>query len=103
MAGRHLCSPCLESARRQGGVSELETRRFLFDSAALTLAVVPILIWPFTLVSAPMALFLAIRSFRAPGSLIPRSRLRSWLAILLATAQIVGWVAILVALLRNRS
>jgi hypothetical protein len=63
----------------------------LYDSLALTLALVPLLLWPFTLITAPAALFIAIRYWRAPGSVVQRTKVRLILAMFVALAQIVGW------------
>ena len=63
----------------------------LVSGLALTLALVPLLLWPFTLITAPAALFVAIRFWRAPGSVVQRTKIRLILALFLALAQIVGW------------
>ena len=44
-----------------------------------------------TLITAPMALFLAIRYWNAPRSLIHRTKVRFIFAILFSSLQIVGW------------
>ena len=36
--GRHVCPACLETSRRKGDLRNLDTRRMLYDSAALSLA-----------------------------------------------------------------
>jgi len=92
--GQHLCLGCLESNQRKGQLAELETRRTVYDSAALSLALWPILIWPFTLVTAPIAAFLAVLSWFRPNSLVRGGRLRSIVALVIATAQIAGWVVL---------
>jgi hypothetical protein len=94
---QHLCPQCLEAGKNQGRLTRLENHRVLYDNVALYLAVLPlILMWPATLVTAPMAIFVAIWYWRAPGSIIPRSKVRFVLAILLGLAQIAGWVALVV-------
>jgi hypothetical protein len=90
--GTHLCPTCLESGQSKGKISYLETHRVLWDSASLSLALLPLLIWPFTLVTSPVALGLAIYSFNRPGSLVRRGRARAYLAILLSLVQLAGWV-----------
>ena len=93
---QHLCPGCLEIGQKKGMLSQLETRRTLYDSAALALALLPLLIWPFTMVTAPMAIILAIYSWRKPSSLVPRTRIRAYLAIIFGLLQITGWVLIVI-------
>jgi hypothetical protein len=91
--GRQLCPDCLAAGKEKGKLGELETRRPLYDGIALTLAVLPVLIWPFTCVTAPAALFVGVWSFWTPGSIVPRSRYRAVLAIIIAGVQIALWMA----------
>lgn len=92
--GRHLCPACLETGQRQGRLAELEKHRTLYDSAALTLAVLPVLFWPVTIFTAPTVLYLVVHGWRQPGSLLRRSRWRFVVAALLALAEIGGWVTL---------
>lgn len=90
MQGRHLCPNCLSSPQQREGMPQLENRRALYDSAALTLALLSIFFWPV----APVALGLAVYSFKQKSSLIPRTRARSWFALLIALAVLGGWIAL---------
>ena len=98
LSGAHLCPACLESGKKKGRLKQLENTRTLYDSLALAVAVFPIIAWPFTLVSAPIALYLAIRYWNAPTSIVRRSKWRAVLAIVIALLQIAGWVAVFVAI-----
>ena len=94
LGGEHLCPGCLESGRKKGKITTLENRRTLYDDAALSVAVLPlVLIFTviFTFITAPLAIFLAIRSLKAPGSILPRTRVRAWLALVIAGLTLVGW------------
>ena len=91
MNGRHFCPTCLDTGRKKGRLPELDNRRTLYDGAALTLALLPLLIWPFTLLTAPAAIGCAVLSFKRPGSIVRRSPWRSYLAIAVAVVQIIGW------------
>ena len=101
---RHFCPGCVEAARQEGPGKDARAvalpvqRRMNYDQLAATLAVVPLfMLWPATLLTAPVALFLAIRYWNEPPrGLIPRSRVRVFLAAVFATVEIVGWVALLV-------
>ena len=95
LKGEHLCPNCLESGRRKGQLEHLDTRRFLYDSAALTLAVVgPLLCFWGAIPLAPLAIGVAIYGWRKPRSLIPRSRFRAVLAIVLAVLELLAAAAV---------
>lgn len=91
LGAEHLCPTCLEAGRRKGKITTLENRQMLFDDAALSTAVLPILVFPFTFITTPLAIFFAIRSFKAPGSILPRTRIRAWLALAIAGATLALW------------
>lgn len=99
--GRHLCPNCLDAGRRKGKLVELESRRTLYDSAAVSLAVFPLVAWPITIFTAPLAVFFAIYGWRKPGSLVPRTRIRAWLALLIAGGQIAGWSWLVYSMVRT--
>jgi len=93
--GEHVCPACLEAGKSKGKIKALDNQRMRYDNVALGLALVPLLIFPFiyfTLVTAPMALFVALRYWNAPRGLVQAGRFRSVLAIIVATGQIGGWV-----------
>lgn len=93
LGGRTLCPSCLEAGRTKGKLSELESNRFLWDTTALVLATVPLLLCLYpSILGAPAALVVAIMGWNKPTSVVPRGRWRLWLAILLSTLQIAGWI-----------
>ena len=103
--GGLLCPECITTAVAKGkesfadpkqdeGADSLPTRRVLYDTLALQLALVPMLIIYFTLFTAPIALYIALRYWNRPRSLIPRTRVRAVFAILIASAQIIAWVSL---------
>ena len=98
---RHLCPACLETGQNQGRFAKLARRRVMHDSIALWLALLPILMmWPLTFVTAPAALFLAVRhrnEFRDHP--LGRTRLRTWAAGAVAVIVIGAWVTGLFAAL----
>jgi hypothetical protein len=99
--GRHLCPACLQSGKKKGDLPELENRRTVYDSAALSAALLPLLIWPLTLITAPIAVILAIISFFRPTSLVSRTRIRAWLALVFGLLQVGGWVMAFIAMARS--
>ena len=86
------CPACFAAGDYKAQAAEVENSRTLYDSVALTVAVAPLLLWPFTALSAPIALFLGVRYWNRPLSLVRRWRWRSVLAILIALGEIAGWV-----------
>ena len=89
---RHLCPACLEKGKSKRKIKNLENHRVCYDRVALYVALISmIFVWP-TLITAPVVFFMVIRYWRAPGSIIPRTKIRFIVAIALACLQIAGWV-----------
>jgi hypothetical protein len=91
LAGKHLCPACIDTGQKKGKLVQLENKRILWDSAALAMALLPVIVWFITLVTAPVAIIIAIMAFKKPSSVVPRTRIRIYLALLIATAQLVTW------------
>jgi hypothetical protein len=89
--GRHLCPSCLERGVTVEKTDSLEDRRTQYDSAALHLLSWPLFTFWFPIFTAPAALYLVIRHWNTPMSILPRTRFRLWLALLLAVGQILGY------------
>jgi hypothetical protein len=90
--GQHFCPACLETGKKKGKIKRLENERVLYDDLALALAVLPLLIFYFTLVTAPIALYIAIRYWNSPRSIVRRqTHWRFVIAIIFATLEIAGW------------
>ena len=68
----HLCPACIATGHEKQRLSDFEHHRVLYDSLALGLAVWPLLFWPLTILTAPIALFVAVAYRHAPGSLVRR-------------------------------
>ncbi len=92
IGGQHLCPACLETGRTEGKLKALETSQLRWDNIALALAIVPLLFFYATLITAPAAIYLAIRHFNAPGRIPPLSKLRFVIAVVLSLLQITGWL-----------
>lgn len=99
MDGYHICFSCMESGHNKQEITTHETYRVLYDSMALKLSLLPIVtvifLW-FSFITAPIALFIALKHWKKEKSIAPRGRYwRSVLAVILSTAQILGWAGIL--------
>jgi len=82
--GGVLCPTCFQAGVSTHKNQVLETSRTMHDTIALALATVPLLlIWP-VVVTAPLALYWTVRHWKSPRSIVPRSRVRYYFAILFA-------------------
>ncbi|HVP78297.1 MAG TPA: hypothetical protein VMV04_10405 [Thermodesulfobacteriota bacterium] len=100
--GKHLCPACMETGKKKGRIVNLDRQRVLYDSVALKLAVFPMIIFYFTLVTAPIALYLAIHHWKSPTSLVRRTKIRFIFAMALAGLQILAWTTGIVYLVSRR-
>jgi len=97
VGSRRLCAECLSHARRQKDQDGLVNHAPLFDNVALILVTLPIVSVMFgflTILSAPVSLFLALVYWSRQWSLLPRSRLRFVIAIILAILLMAGWAVL---------
>jgi hypothetical protein len=94
---QHLCPACLEVGNKKRQLENLENHRILYDNIALFLSIVPftLILWFFSFITAPAALFVIIRYWKAPSSVLPRSKVRFVVAGILAGLQIAGWSVLL--------
>lgn len=100
--GRHLCPTCFQTGVSTRKLETVEPRRTMYDTVALTLATFPaLLLWP-ALLTAPATLIMVFRRWNAPGSIVPRTRIRFYLAALFALAEIAGIIAIIWILVQVR-
>ncbi|HUN56050.1 MAG TPA: hypothetical protein VMU29_12940 [Smithella sp.] len=76
-------------------MKNLETHRTLYDSIALYIAILPLLIFWITIITAPVSIYVAIRYWKAPGSIIPRTKARFIAAMVISGFQIAGWAFVL--------
>jgi hypothetical protein len=97
---QHLCSACLEIGQKKKKFSDLENHRILYDKIALFLSIVPfsLILWFCSLITAPAAIIVVIRYWKAPAGLLSGSKIRFILAFMLAGSQIVGWTMFFVSL-----
>ncbi len=91
LAGQHLCTACLESGKKKGKLKSLETKHVRYDRIALGAATLPMLLCWTSLIGAPIALYIAIRYWKEPCSILGGSKASFITAIVLASLQIIGW------------
>jgi len=106
LGAEHVCPTCFERGRADSGVeagkAEWRYRDVLYDSIALTVGWVWILVWPVIVAALPAVIFLHVKYRKAPRSyLIARSAWRFWAAyaglvwlpLLLASSFFARWMA----------
>ncbi len=91
IGGRSICPECVEKGRADGSMERLVTHRTLYDGIALSVSILPMLFVFITPITAPIAIFLALRHWNKPCSILPRTRIRHALAVAFALLQIAGW------------
>ncbi len=108
-----VCLKCIEELRSKSKDTRFEAKRTLWDNVALGFAVGPwvlaalfvatLFLYVFgafcimlTVITAPAAIFVALRYWNAPRSLVPRGRGRLIWALGLSLLQIGGWVTLVV-------
>ena len=99
---RHLCPNCFNSRFNSDVAPEFVQRRTLYDSIALTAAVLPNLFLftiYFTLFTAPAVVGFSIWSWKKQGSITPRTSWRFVVALMIASVNILFIGAIIVTLL----
>src|SRR3954468_11948079 len=91
-AGQKLCPTCIAGSK-VSTAPNLARKRVLYDGIALALAGLPLLVWPFTLITAPLTLGMVIYGWKKPSSLVRgRSATRLVIAAILAILEIAGWI-----------
>ena len=102
--GRHYCPACLEAGRKKGKIQSLENHRINYDSMALALVLWPLVpcltvifyfLYVASIFTAPAAIFIAIRHWNSPRSLVHRTKARFVIAIIIGVLELVGWVAVI--------
>jgi hypothetical protein len=89
--GEHLCPACVETGRQKGKITTLESKRTLHDNIALSIALLPFLAWPLTVITAPATLIYAVTAWKKPSSIVPRTKARFVIAIIIALLTLAGW------------
>lgn len=92
-AGQQYCPSCLEARADRRKLPE--NQRVLYAHIAVVLAILPLIAWPITLLTAPAALGFCFYGWKKPGSLLPRrQKLRFVIAGIFATVEIVAWLVL---------
>jgi ribosomal protein S27E len=98
--GQHICPACVAAGRKKRQTLKLENERVLYGQVALTLSVLPLLVWPLTAVTGPAAVFVAIYGWNKPPSLTGGGKARHVLAVLFGLAEMGGWTFLLLRIFK---
>ena len=101
LGNEHLCPNCLSAGKRKGKITTLENVRTCYDRIALSLAVLGIIpfFWFVSIILAPASLYIAIRHWNSPRSLLVGSRWRFIVAIVLASLELLLWLTVVMLLI----
>lgn len=100
LEGKHLCPICLERGKSGESMTQLVDRRVCYDQVALLVAFVPIILFAFvffipTIITAPIAILMVFRYWNAPASILPHSKIRFVMALILSVLQMIGWTIVI--------
>lgn len=99
--GQHFCPTCVNASDGKRRVRNLDGGRTLWSGIALLLSIVPILVfWPLTILTGPVAVFLAIYGWRKPQSLVRPGRAAAIVAIVFGLGETVLWALAIAGLAR---
>jgi hypothetical protein len=100
----NVCPSCFEAGQKKGTLDGVAGRRTLYDSAALSLALLPLLTCGLAIpLSAPAAIWIAIYGWKRTASVLPRSRIRAVIALVLGIVEIALLAAAIVAYYHSRN
>lgn len=91
LGGQHLCPACIEAGVKKAKLKNLKRESVYYDEIALAVAILPTLFVWVTLITAPVALYIAIRHWRTPLSVVPRGKWRYVIAMVVAGLQLAAW------------
>lgn len=97
--GQHLCPPCLETSHKGGKLKSLENRRTLHETIALHLCILSVLVFYVSFITAPLALYWAIKHRKTPSSLVRSTKVSWYLAIILSSLMCLAWIVGIVVLI----
>jgi hypothetical protein len=98
LRGEHFCAACLEAGKKKGKIRNLNNVRTKYDSMALSLAILPMLFFYATLITAPLTLIVSYRHWNSPLGIGHKTRTRFVIAMIVAFLQICGWVVLFIFL-----
>lgn len=93
---QHVCPTCLETGARKKNIQNLERVRTLHGRQAFFLSVIPVLL------TGPIAVFMAIRYWNVPGSLVTPRRWYTRVALVFGILQTLILTLIIAAMIFSK-
>ena len=101
MNGEHICFSCIAAKKTKGELKDIETHRTLYDGITIRTAILPLLIFWITIITAPITIYMVFRYWKKPTSIIRRTKVRFVSAFIIAGSQIGGWSIFLYRILNR--
>jgi len=101
--GQVWCPSCVAAGAGRAKSANQVTSRTLYDSLALSLPLVSLLLYPLTIAAAPASLVLTAMRWGQPISLVRRNRWRFVAAVLISLTEIGLWSLLIYYLVVGRS
>lgn len=101
IGGGHICPSCFEAGKKKHKIKNLENHRVLYDDIAVAVAIIPMILFWATILTAPASIFIALRYWKSPGSIIRRTKIRFIVAITISLLQLAGWFMLIAYFVRR--
>ena len=95
-SGLVWCPACVASGKGQGKAVYLDPSRMLFDSIAMSLPLVSLVVWPVTILTGPATIVFTAMTWKRPLSVVRKSHWRFVVGLLLGCGETIGWIWLLV-------
>ena len=99
--GKHICGNCLYEGAESEKIETLITQRTRYDTIALMLAIIPMLLFKLWVITAPVTFLLCIIRWNTSNSLVYNTRWRMVLALVISGFQLIGTGAVLITIASN--
>jgi uncharacterized paraquat-inducible protein A len=105
--GRQLCPSCIDTGLKTEQFGPTRSHYPAYDTIAMLLVILPMIIFPIVVFTAPIALYYGVRALRGPRVPARSTTLRAAIAMGLATVQlafvILFWGSLIVSLVGGRT
>ncbi len=99
--GQHFCPGCVNTGKKKKQIRNLDTDRLLYGGIALMIALLPVLLfWPLTIITGPLAIFVAVYGWNKPPSLTGTGRGSAIVAIVLGLLETAAWILLFLGLFK---
>ena len=97
-----ICSTCLTTGKIKGKLKDLKNSQILYDQRALLFAFLSLILFIGAIILAPLSIFISIKNWNSYDKIVPRTKIRFVISILLSLTTLSLWT-MMIANLFNRS